>query len=221
MYLGAFFQKQRLISAFNLTKAAWPDWIRIYFISFLLFLVITGLFLNARQFHNFYRMSTYEEYLRGRYPKLSIEEADALLSKYHEVSDRSSKKAQDLFEKALQYEKEKNYVLALRYFNLSIDQDPLNPEVYFQRGRMKINRLELNKDLAYSSIIDFTESIRFRPDHGASYFNRGIIFSYLDKKEPACADMTEAFRINPKFDVMPFVKKCCPKDSASFVPLHP
>ncbi len=204
----------------TMKKVLWPAWLRYYFIALVFFLLISGIFFNPRQFHNFFRMSTYEEYLRGQFPELSIEDADKLLLAHIDRSDASKSEAVRLSVLAKNSEMERDYIKALRFYNLSIDKDPENAEVYFQRGRFKISRLELNKGLAWSAVIDFTESIRLRPEHAASYYQRGAIYSYLDKKDSTCQDMHIAFRLNPELDVLHFVKRCCPEDSGSFIPQH-
>jgi len=194
---------------------------RNYFTILLSVLLITGIFLNPKMFHNFYRVTTYEEFLRSRYPRISMEEAGELLATYNSIDVKLERDAQNLADTARVKEKQKDYKSALRFYNLAIDINPFDPSLYYQRGRFKISKLELNEDLAISAIIDFSESARMRPSHAESYFQRGVIYSYLDKKEKACEDMHSAYGLDSTIDVLPFIKKCCPQDSSRFIPLHP
>ncbi|HNS12550.1 MAG TPA: tetratricopeptide repeat protein [Bacteroidia bacterium] len=212
-------------AASDQSKIQWlqlmPTFPRLYFAALIGILLFTGIFLSPKDFHNFYRVSTYEEFLRSQYPRISMEKADELLTEYNEQDSILSIKALKLADTAKQKEKEKDFKSALRYYNLAIDMDPFNPILYYQRGRFKISRLELNEDLANSAIIDFSESARMRPLHAESYFQRGVIYAYLDKKIEVCEDMQRAYELDPGMAVLPFVKKCCPEDSSRFMPLHP
>ena len=56
---------------------------RTYFTILISLLLITGIFFNPKSFHNFYRVTTYEEFVRSRYPRISMEEAVELLTTYN------------------------------------------------------------------------------------------------------------------------------------------
>ncbi|MBP6334754.1 MAG: hypothetical protein KA444_04715 [Bacteroidia bacterium] len=172
-------------------------------------LLITGLFLNPRQFHNFYRQSTYEEFLRSRFPQVSIPEATALLGLYSDHSRESQEKSNEFYSMALKMVSEKKFENALRLYNLSIDKNPNNADAYFHRGYLKLYHLELNKGIANSAVIDFSESIRLRPTHADSYFQRGVSLGYLDAKKRVCVDMRIAHKLDSTLDVEPFMKKFC------------
>jgi tetratricopeptide (TPR) repeat protein len=219
--LGSIFQNRILSFGIVWTKGLWPTPIRIYFTLLLIFLFSTGVILNPKQFHNFFRYSTYEEYLRSQYSYLKTEEANKLLRKYNDGSENSRIEATKLFEQAKTFDKQKDLKNALRMYNLSIDKFPFSSELYLQRGKFKISKLELNKGLAYSAIIDFSESIRLGQDKAGAYFQRGVIYSYLDEKEHACEDMHEAYKLDSSLNVIPFIKKCCPEDSTAFIPFNP
>ncbi len=204
----------------RIRKAGWAHWLTNSFFALLGFLLFTGLFMNPRTLHNFYRASTYEEFLRSRYPGLSIEAADVLIDRYRDNSEAAKQKAHEYFILARNVDKEKKYEIALKLYNQSIDLDPGNADAYFYRGYLKIHRLELNSDLAFSAVIDFTEAIRLRPDHADSYFQRGATLGYLDKKTRVCEDMHAAFRLDSTLDISFFVKKFCPADSSGTPQFH-
>lgn len=204
-----------------ISKALWPAWLRLSFVILLTFLVLAGIVLNPRQFHNFFRMSTYEEYLRNQAQGLETSKANYLIAKYRDRSADAKIKSEYFYQLARKYDAEKKYSLALRNYNLAIDIYPDNAEAYFQRGVLKLYRLELNNDIAFSSANDFSESIRLRPSHAKSYFLRGVALGYLDRKKLVCEDMHQAYRLDSSLDVKPYINKYCPTDSTGLVPLHP
>ncbi len=200
----------------TISRSSWPIWISAYFYLILGLLIITGISMNPRVFHNFFRSSTYEEYLRRQYPTITIEEANSLIEKYRDKSEAAIVKSDSLFQMALRSESEKKIDDALKKFNRAIDLNPDYAEAYFHRGYFKLHFLELNNDLAFSAMIDFSESIRLRPGHALSYYQRGVTLAYLDKKKRVCEDMHKAYSLDSSLDVDPFIRKYCIADSTRF-----
>lgn len=207
---------EKYIQAIIILRSSWPLWISASLYSLICFLLITGIAMNPRQFHNFYRSTTYEEYLRRQYPTLSTENANHLIDKYRDRSATALAKSDSFYELARRSESEKKNQDALRQYNLAIDLNPDNADAYFHRGFFKLHHLELNNGLAFSALADFSESIRLRPDHALSYFQRGVTLAYLDKKKRVCEDMHRAYSLDSTLDIELYIRKYCPADSAGF-----
>lgn len=199
----------------------WVAWIlfTIYFYwkavkgktQFFLWFIITillssGAFMNPRTYHNFYRASYYEDYIRRHYSEMEISIADMYIDRFKELRPVV---AQDLFLKAREAQKAKNYDLALELYNAAMDKDPDQAEMYNVRGFFKLNRLELNSDVAISAVKDFDRAIKLKPDFADAYVNRALALSYLGRHLRACYDYQIAKSLNPKLNIEEGWKRNC------------
>ncbi len=176
-----------------------------------LWLIITLLlssaaFMNPRTYHNFYRASYYEDYTRRHYSEMENSIADIYIDKYKEPQPLV---AHDLFVKAREVQKAKDYDLALELYNAAIDKDPDQAEMYNVRGFFKLNRLELNSDVAISAVKDFDRAIKLQPDFADAYINRALALSYLGRHLRACYDYQVAKSLNPKLNIEEGWKRNC------------
>lgn len=179
--------------------------------------ILSSLLLNPRQFHNFYRYSTYEEYTRSIYPEQGQEEANVLIERNKSRGPNALNNAKVLFKEAIQCEDRKDIDQALRKYNLAIDLDPSNAEYYFRRGFLKLMKLDIDNEMAWNAVVDFDRAVQLDPNQAQYWYNRGVALSYLDKKPRACADMQKAWSLDSSLDIKAFVEKCCPDSGRSFL----
>ncbi len=199
----------------------WPLWLNATFMTLLLFLSLAGTVLNPRQFHNLFRSSTYEEYVRGRIPSISTDEAYELIHSCADTSESTREYVEEMMKLGQEAEKERRFEDALRFYNLGIDKHPFLSQAYYKRGRLKLYRLELNKGIAISSVTDFSEAIRLDSAQSEYYFQRGVALAYLVEKKRVCEDMFKAHSLDRSIDISHYIKKFCPSDSSAFSPANP
>jgi tetratricopeptide (TPR) repeat protein len=159
----------------------------IYFV--LLFPVVA--LTNPRTFHNLFNGTTYEEYVRSRY---SLDEGTEMIELYKPESEASKKCADKLFQSALQSEKDEAYTIALRQYNESIDLNPDNAKAIYNRGLMKLTKLEIERETAQSAYNDFTRALQLDSTMAAAYYHRAVAHTYLYGKNrlPAQIDYRKA-----------------------------
>ena len=148
-------------------------------------------FTNPRTFHNLFNGTTYEEYVRTRYP---VDEGTDLLERYKPDDDKSRKCAAEYFAGAIESEKKEEYEDALDQFNHSIDLNPDDAKAVYNRGRLKLTRLETDKETVQSAYNDFCRAIQLDSTMAAAYINRAIAYNYLYPKNriPAHNDLEMA-----------------------------
>ena len=76
-------------------------------------------------------------------------------------------------------------------FNVAIELEPENANLYFNRA--KIHRTQGNYTAA---LVDYTKAIEIQPDNEFFYFNRGRIFQDLRQYEAALVDYEKAVELN-------------------------
>jgi len=173
------------------------------------FLLSSAAFMTPRFYHNFFKASYYEDYIRRKYTELNSDVADMYIDRYKDKSpDRE--KAKKLFLEAKLAQKDKDNDKALTLYNQSLDIYPDDPNVYFERGYFKLNRLELNSDIAYNSVKDFNRSIKLDPNFANAYLQRALAISYVGRHWRACRDYNKAKELNPKLNVEEGIERNCP-----------
>ncbi len=115
-----------------------------------------------------------------------------------------------MFLEAKEAQKDKDNDRALQLYNPSLDIYPDDPLVYFDRGYFKLNRLELNSDIAYNSVKDFNRAIKLDPDFANAYLQRALAISYVGRHWRACKDYMKAKELNPKINVEEGIERNCP-----------
>ncbi|CAN5485121.1 hypothetical protein BH11BAC1_BH11BAC1_11410 [soil metagenome] len=159
-------------------------------IYFLILFPIVAL-TNPRTFHNIFNGTTYEEYVRNRYP---LEEGTAMIDLYKPGNTRSKEIAEEYFTAAIQDEKNDDLEEALLNYNRCIDLNPDNAKAYYTRGRLKLTRLEIDKEMAQSAFTDFARAIQLDPNMAAAYYSRAVAYHYIFPKDlmPARTDLLKA-----------------------------
>jgi tetratricopeptide (TPR) repeat protein len=182
------------------------------------FIFVTKAFLNERLFHNFYRYSYYEEYIRSKYSEQEGLIADIYIDRNKCIEEEKSKL---IFQKAKEADSLNQIDRALRLYNYSIDLNPDDAQAYHRRGFFKLNKLELDKDIAYSAIKDFNRAIRLKPDLTMAYFHRFLATGYLNLKRRSYLDRLKVWNTDSMLSKEAFQSKYgMLKDSFS-IPFHP
>jgi tetratricopeptide (TPR) repeat protein len=116
--------------------------------------------------------------MRSKYPEHLQPVADYFIDKYKDVD---SLKSAEYFQESNDANKAGRDEDALRYLNLAIDANPDNSHYYYLRGVLKLTRMDIDAEMAYSSIKDFDRSVRLNPGYTNVYFHRSIALGYLGK----------------------------------------
>ena len=190
-------------------------------LSFWLILTIifsTSIIFNPREFHNFYRSNTYEEYIRSRYTEQSGLVADLYIDKYKKVE---VERAADLLKAAMVSESLNNYDNALFLYNKSIDLNPDNAKAYYKRGLLKLILLDLNFSIANSAIKDFNRAIHLDPDYSEAYFHRGLALGYMGLRGRSFLDMKKVWELDSTISDDLFKKRYGSSKKSFSIPFHP
>ncbi|REJ83528.1 MAG: hypothetical protein DWQ44_03480 [Bacteroidetes bacterium] len=173
-------------------------------------LLVLSLSLNDRDFHNFFRASTYEQMIRNRYPERKKEKAAEQIAKMADRSEKARIRAELFLDEARKLKAKGDINTALKKYNLSIDLNPFNAQAYFERGHLKLHKLEINNETAASAAYDFTLAISINDSVAQWYFERAVALSYLDVKFRVCEDLNTIKRLAPEIDTEFLRKKNCP-----------
>ncbi|MFN8164830.1 MAG: hypothetical protein U0X76_01315 [Bacteroidia bacterium] len=173
--------------------------------AFISFLLSAAAWMNPRTYHNFFRYSRYEEYVRHRFSETEQPAADFLIDKYKTVNKIKSEEAA-LKAKELEKSKADDDDI-LRQYNIAIDYDPDNASVIYDRAMYKLHHLELSAELAWNMIKDFDRVIKLNQRFVDAYFHRGIMLSYVNSKSRAIKDFRMAALLNPGTDYSMWIKK--------------
>ncbi|MEW5844781.1 MAG: tetratricopeptide repeat protein [Bacteroidota bacterium] len=104
-----------------------------------------------------------------------------------------------------EYDKAKlEYNKAIYFSKINGENFPLVYSYYFNRGNcfMKLNQID-------SAIMDYTNSIRLKPNYPNSYYNRGICYYTKKSIEKACDDWSISYKLgnnNAKIYIDKFCK---------------
>jgi tetratricopeptide (TPR) repeat protein len=163
----------------------------IYFI--ILFPVVA--LTNPRTFHNTFNGTTYEEYVRMRYP---MDEGTAMINLYKPSDEKSKKCADQYYQAAELSEKKQDYTKALCEYNNSVDMNPDNATVIYKRGLLKLTKLDIDKETAQSAYNDFTRAIELDSSMALAWYHRAVAHNYLYKKfrQPAQNDYRKAMLLD-------------------------
>ena len=168
-----FFKLPERKSSFRKLFQAHLSW--IYFIILFPIVALT----NPRTFHNIFNGTTYEEYVRARYP---LDEGTEMVNMYKPTGENSRKRAEEYFQSASQSEKNGEYTEALHEYNESIDLNPDNANAIYKRGLLKLTRLDIDRETAQSAYNDFTRAIQLDSNMAAAWYHRAVTHGYLFKK---------------------------------------
>jgi len=103
-----------------------------------------------------------------------------------------------------EYDKAKlEYSKAIYLSKINGESFPLVYSYYFNRGNcyMKLNQID-------SALIDYTNSIRLKPNYPNSYYNRGICYYAKKSTEKACYDWNISYKLGNNNAKIYFDKFC-------------
>ncbi len=178
----------------------------------------TSVILNPREFHNLYRSSTYEEYIRSRYTEQSGIVADLYIDKYKKVE---IERADNLLKEAMLSDSLSDYDKALFFYNKSIDLNPDNVKAYYKRGLLKLIHLDLNFSIANSAVKDFSRVIHLDSNYSEAYFHRGLALGYLGLKGRSFLDMKKVWELDSTISDDLFEKRYGSSKKSFSIPFHP
>jgi tetratricopeptide (TPR) repeat protein len=182
------------------------------------FVLLTASLFNARSFHNFYRSNYYEEYIRSKY----TEQEGIIADLYIDRNKNPDKiKSEEALKKAMEADSLNKNETALKLYNRGIDLDPDNAYAYHRRGYLKLNKLELDADMAYSAIKDFDRAIRLQPGFTLAYFHRYLAADYLDLKGRAFLDRKKVWEADSILSETDFLNKYGISKTSFSKPFHP
>jgi tetratricopeptide (TPR) repeat protein len=185
---------------------------------FLSLILSSNIYLNPREFHNFYRHRTYEEYIRSKYSIYRGIVADYFIDKY-KITEKD--KAKNYFDEAIKEEENGDYEKALDLYNKSIEYNPDDKFAYHRRGYLKLTKLEINEDVALSAFKDFDRAIRLDTNFTIAYFHRGITYGYLNNKNYGYMDFRRVWLADSILSDSVFQKRYGVSKETFSKPFHP
>jgi tetratricopeptide (TPR) repeat protein len=181
-------------------------------------IILSAVIFNPREFHNFYRSSKYEEYIRSQYPANQGIVADYFIDKYKKPDKESADK---YLQSAINFDTSDDKEHALEMFNKSIDANPDNAEATYKRGLFKLTRLDLDAEIAYSAIKDFDRALRLDSTITMAHFHRGLAYGYIGNKGRSFVDMKKVWYADSTLTDEQFLKKYGSSKKSFSVPFHP
>lgn len=182
------------------------------------FILLTASCFNARTFHNFYRSTYYEEYIRSKY----TEQEGIIADLYIDRNKKTEKeKSLEILIRAMEADSTNKNEIALKLYNEGIDLDPDNAIAYHRRGFLKLSKLELDVDMAYSAIKDFDRAIRLQPGFTLAYFHRYLATDYLNLKGRAFLDRKRVWEADSILSENDFLIKYGTSKASFSKPFHP
>ena len=187
---------------------------------FLIIIVILSLsvFLNPRQFHNFFRKSSYEDFVLSRFRQDQGLLADLSINRYKKID---LFKSNEYLKRAFIEDSLKNLDAALDLYCKSIERNPDNPVAYHRRGFFKLTKLELNPPNVVSALKDFSRSIRLDKKFAAAYYHRSMAYNYLGYKDRAFLDRLKVLQLDSLMQDTLFEAKYGSSKKALSVPPNP
>ncbi|MEA5572836.1 tetratricopeptide repeat protein [Calothrix sp. UHCC 0171] len=88
-----------------------------------------------------------------------------------------------------------DYAGAIADYNLAIQMNPNNAEIYSHRGAAQAG---LRKH--QEAIKDYKRAIQINPLSVKDYVNRGLLYASLGAYQKAITDYNQSIKINPKYD---------------------
>jgi tetratricopeptide (TPR) repeat protein len=207
-----------MIFSFIIFREIIDNSITLTFWMMISFILGSSVYLNPREFHNFYRHRTYEEYIRSIYTEKNESLADYYIDKY-KTTDKI--KAGLYLDEAFKAENNGKYDEALESYNKSIDNDPDDPVAYHRRGFLKLTKLDINEDIAHSALKDFDRVIKLDSTYTIAYFHRGMTIGYLGDKHQAAEDFKKVWYADSSLSEDDFRNKYGMSKKSFPVPLHP
>jgi outer membrane protein OmpA-like peptidoglycan-associated protein len=104
-------------------------------------------------------------------------------------------KADDWFQKGVQYEKQDIYAEAISMYTNAIKLDRKYADAYFRRGKIYF---AMRPSECLIAIRDFDKVIVIEPDNADAYYERGLLHAYMMNNEQAKADMETASSLGHK-----------------------
>ncbi len=96
--------------------------------------------------------------------------------------------------KAIQYEDQGKYDLAISEYAKAIEVNPKYADSYNKRGLVYFN-----KNMYEQAINDYTQAIQLNPKYTDAYNNRGIIYYNQEKYDLAIIDYSKAIELDPQY----------------------
>ena len=182
--------------------------IRELLIPFLFFLMVIpfSAMANQRQFHNFFRGSIFESYIRKLYP----ENQARLILEENQCDDPACLiRAEEYYLQGLKNDSLKKYDEAFVCYNKAIDLNIHFTDAYCSRAANRMLHAVVDEDIIASAIRDCNIAIAIDPDYAPAYLRRGYTYMYLRKKEKACSDFIKARALNGALKLDAMIKSNC------------
>jgi tetratricopeptide (TPR) repeat protein len=104
-------------------------------------------------------------------------------------------------QQAKEYQKNKQFELAINEFTKAIQVENNNLEAYYWRGFCFYQISEMRK-----AVEDFNISINLKPDYGKAYYWRALAYLKMGEKDQALSNLNQAIILNPN-DVICYYRR--------------
>ncbi|MCX6292320.1 MAG: hypothetical protein NT126_11230 [Bacteroidetes bacterium] len=180
------------------------------FIPFLFFMLTIpfSVFSNQRQFHNFFRGSTYESYVRQTYPE---DEAKNLLEENQCDDPACQEKAEEYFKEGILDDSLKKYDEAFECYNNAIDLNIHFAEAYVKRAANRMLHSEVDKEIIQHALRDCSIAIELKPAYAGAFLRRGFTNILGHHTLDACNDFRKAKSLDSTLKIDNYIRSTCGK----------
>lgn len=119
---------------------------------------------------------------------------EALIKHYTEELTKDTDRAMNYYQRALVYQKIKQYNLAILDYNNAIKLTPESSNAYFNRGLTYYQAMQLD-----AALDDFTQALTINPKDMHIYNARGLVYSDQGEFDKALDDFNQALILDPSY----------------------
>jgi len=127
--------------------------------------------------------------------EFAIDQRDKeLIQHYTEELKKGTDDASNFYQRALIYQKTKQYNFAIQDFTQAIKITPDSANAYFSRGLTYFAAKQFD-----DAIADFSKAISLKPDDMHIYNARGLVYAEQANSENALSDLSQALTLDPTY----------------------
>lgn len=170
------------------------------------FLISISVITNQRQFHNFFKGSTYESFVRKMYPE---NEAQLLLEENQCDDLPCLKRADEYFLRGVKNDSLEKWDEAFDDYNKAIDYNIHFAEAYCRRASNRMLHKELDAEIILAAIRDCDIAISLDSTMVMAYVRRGFTQYNAKHLDKACTDLKKAKQLDSTLNIDKYIKYSC------------
>ena len=170
------------------------------------FLVSVSVFTNQRQFHVFFKGSTFESFVRKIYPE---SEAQKMLEQNQCNNLSCLRMADEYLVAGIKNDSLQKWDEAFEDYNKAIDYNIHFAEAYCRRASNRMLHKEVDAEITMAAIRDCDIAISLDSTMVMAYVRRGFAHYNAKHLENACADLKKAKQLDSTLSIDKYIKYSC------------